>query len=79
MITRIIFVWFIKQKNLVPGNLFDENFIETILKDFDSKAQYLVLITMQYFRIFSSLRSIEPLKMRMVKNAALQKASDIQM
>ena len=38
MITRIIFVWFIKQKNLVPGNLFDENFIETILKDFDSQS-----------------------------------------
>ena len=38
MITRIIFVWFIKQKNLVPGNLFDENFIDTILKDFDSQS-----------------------------------------
>jgi hypothetical protein len=34
LITRIIFVWFIKEKNLVPENLFDENFIKTILEDF---------------------------------------------
>lgn len=38
MITRIIFVWFIKQKDLVPSRLFDENFIDTILKDFDSQS-----------------------------------------
>ena len=37
MITRIIFVWFIKQKDLVPSHLFDESFIDTILKDFDSQ------------------------------------------
>ena len=39
MITRIIFVWFIKQKDLVPSRLFDENFIDTILKDFDSQSR----------------------------------------
>ena len=38
MITRIIFVWFIKQKDLVPSRLFDESFIDTILKDFDSQS-----------------------------------------
>ena len=38
MITRIIFVWFIKQKALVPDRLFDENFIGAILKDFDSQS-----------------------------------------
>ena len=38
MITRIIFVWFIKQKDLVPDRLFDENFIGAILKDFDSQS-----------------------------------------
>lgn len=38
MITRIIFVWFIKQKDLVPSRLFDKNFIDTILKDFDSQS-----------------------------------------
>lgn len=35
MITRIMFVWFIKQKELVPNRLFDVEFLETILKDFD--------------------------------------------
>lgn len=35
MITRIMFVWFIKQKNLVPDRIFDIDFLSTILKDFD--------------------------------------------
>lgn len=35
MITRIMFVWFIKQKQLVPDKIFDEDFLSTILKDFD--------------------------------------------
>ena len=34
MITRIMFVWFIKQKNLVPDRIFDIDFLTTILKDF---------------------------------------------
>ena len=35
MITRIMFVWFIKQKELVPNRIFDADFLSTILKDFD--------------------------------------------
>ena len=35
MITRIMFVWFIKQKNLVPDRIFDIDFLGTILKDFN--------------------------------------------
>lgn len=35
MITRIMFVWFIKQKNLVPDRIFDIDFLATILNDFD--------------------------------------------
>ena len=35
LITRIMFVWFIKQKDLVPNKIFDIDFLETILKDFD--------------------------------------------
>ena len=35
LITRIMFVWFIKQKNLVPNKIFDVDFLESILKDFD--------------------------------------------
>ncbi len=35
MITRILFVWFIKQKNLVPDLLFDESRLKDILKEFN--------------------------------------------
>ena len=39
MITRIMFVWFIKQKKLVPDKIFDTNFLSTILKDFDPNSE----------------------------------------
>ena len=39
LITRLMFVWFIKQKTLVPDKLFDENYLKTILIDFDSQSQ----------------------------------------
>ena len=35
MITRIMFVWFIKQKELVPNRIFDIEYLSTILKEFD--------------------------------------------
>lgn len=35
MITRIMFVWFIKQKDLVPNHIFDVDYLSTILKGFD--------------------------------------------
>jgi len=35
LITRVLFVWFIKQKHLVPNNLFEEAELSKILKDFD--------------------------------------------
>lgn len=38
LITRLMFVWFIKQKGLVPSEIFDENFVASILKDFDSQS-----------------------------------------
>lgn len=34
LITRIIFIWFIKEKQLVPAKLFNEEYLEKILKDF---------------------------------------------
>lgn len=36
LITRIIFIWFIKEKSLVPNNLFDPAFLDKIFKDFNS-------------------------------------------
>ena len=35
LITRLMFVWFIKQKNLVPANLFDQEELKLYLKNFD--------------------------------------------
>uniref|UniRef100_UPI00126A35ED Eco57I restriction-modification methylase domain-containing protein n=1 Tax=Porphyromonas gulae TaxID=111105 RepID=UPI00126A35ED len=34
LLTRLIFVWFIKQKGLVSDRLFDENYLKSILQDF---------------------------------------------
>lgn len=34
LLTRLIFVWFIKEKNLVPDSLFELNKLKDILKDF---------------------------------------------
>ena len=39
MITRILFVWFIKQKGLIPNSLFNINELEKILVDFDSESK----------------------------------------
>ncbi|MBP7795583.1 MAG: Eco57I restriction-modification methylase domain-containing protein [Elusimicrobiales bacterium] len=36
-ITRIIFVWFMKRKGLIPEKLFDKNYLKTILKDFNNE------------------------------------------
>ncbi len=36
LITRLIFVWFLKQKHLIPGELFDERYIhDNLIEDFD--------------------------------------------
>ncbi len=41
LITRVVFIWFIKEKSLVPNALFNEAHLGKILKDFnkDSKSQ----------------------------------------
>ena len=39
MITRIMFVWFIKQKELVPQKLFDPSYLSSILKEFDPQSK----------------------------------------
>lgn len=38
LITRMLFVWFIKQKHLVPDNIFDARALKNILVDFDEKS-----------------------------------------
>ncbi|MDY6026176.1 Eco57I restriction-modification methylase domain-containing protein [Bergeyella zoohelcum] len=38
LITRVLFVWFIKHKHLVPNELFQPEKLEKILKDFDKNS-----------------------------------------
>lgn len=38
LITRLMFVWFIKQKKLVPEKIFDVHYLRSILKDFDPQS-----------------------------------------
>ena len=38
LLTRLMFVWFIKQKGLVPDCLFDESYLQDILVDFNPTA-----------------------------------------
>lgn len=38
LITRLLFVWFIKQKGLVPDKIFNIDYLATILKDFDAES-----------------------------------------
>ena len=35
LITRIIFIWFLKEKGLIPEVLFDPNYLKDIIKDFN--------------------------------------------
>ena len=38
LITRLMFVWFIKQKDLIPSCIFDPKYVATILKNFNAKS-----------------------------------------
>ena len=35
MITRLLFIWFLKEKDLVPSDIFEEQGAQTLLKNFD--------------------------------------------
>ncbi|MDR0486428.1 MAG: N-6 DNA methylase, partial [Elusimicrobiota bacterium] len=39
LITRLMFIWFIKQKDLIPRSLFDVKEISKIIKNFDPQSQ----------------------------------------
>lgn len=39
LITRLLFVWFIKQKGLVPKEIFDEDELQNILANFDPQSE----------------------------------------
>ena len=63
LITRLIFVWFLRQKGLVPKELFDVEDLQRIIKDFDpDDFGYKYLLSVLFFRIFSLLPLIKRLK-----------------
>jgi tRNA1(Val) A37 N6-methylase TrmN6 len=39
LLTRLIFIWFIKEKNLVPDHLFNKRSLRNVLRDFDPHSQ----------------------------------------
>ncbi len=49
LLTRTIFVWFLKQKNLIPEEIFDEERLNKILKDFKKSTNYYNAILQNLF------------------------------
>ncbi len=51
LITRLIFVWFVKEKGLIPGDLFDERKLKTMLNDMspDASSYYKAILQNLFF------------------------------
>jgi adenine-specific DNA-methyltransferase len=49
LITRIIFIWFIKEKDLIPNKLFDKKELKKLIKDFGSNSNYYNAILQNLF------------------------------
>ena len=61
LITRLIFIWFMKQKELIPENLFNNEYLKSILKDLSQiKTTYYKTILQNLF--FATLNT--PIKDR---------------
>ena len=73
LITRIIFVWFIREKSLVPDRIFQREFLKDILKDFNrtkKSANYYPAVLQNLF--FATLN--QPMEDRGFSTAAAAKA-----
>jgi hypothetical protein len=60
LLTRLIFIWFLKEKGLVPDKLFDEKYLKNIVKDFGKGDNYYNAILQNLF--FATLN--RPIKER---------------
>jgi hypothetical protein len=49
LLTRLIFIWFLKEKELIPDVLFDENKLKNIVKDFGKGNNYYNAILQNLF------------------------------
>lgn len=54
LITRLIFVWFLKEKGLVSDKIFDESYLKTILKFDDESAYYKAILQNLFFATLNS-------------------------
>ncbi|GIW63610.1 MAG: type II restriction endonuclease [Patescibacteria group bacterium] len=49
LITRLIFVWFLKEKGLIPKEIFEKEFLKSVVKDFEKKDYYYNSILQNLF------------------------------
>jgi len=58
LITRMIFIWFMRERGLIPKDLFDENNIQAILKDTDpeNSTYYKAILQNLFFATLSTKR-----------------------
>ncbi len=65
LITRLIFVWFLKEKKLIPEEIFDPEFLNKVIKDF-GKADYYYNVILQ--NLFFATLNQYPQDRRFAKN-----------
>lgn len=54
LITRLMFVWFLKEKRLVPNNLFDRAYLGNVLHFKDDSAYYKAILQNLFFATLNS-------------------------
>ena len=55
LLTRLIFIWFIKEKNLIPENIFDEKEVSKLIKGFKTKGSTVYYRTILQNLFFATL------------------------
>ncbi|MCX8097072.1 MAG: SAM-dependent methyltransferase, partial [Spirochaetes bacterium] len=67
LLTRLIFVWFLKEKGLIPEEIFDPTFLEGVVRDFGKDCNYYNVILQNLF--FATLNTY-PKKRSFAKDAS---------
>ncbi|MDQ7031107.1 MAG: hypothetical protein Q9M37_00095 [Desulfonauticus sp.] len=49
LITRIMFVWFLKEKSIIPEKIFNETWLKEVVKDFSQKDYYYNVVLQNLF------------------------------
>jgi len=72
LITRIIFIWFIKEKDLVPGALFDPRELKKILKEFAKNKESIIYYQAILQNLFFGTLNQKMSERSFAKNGSLQ-------